>query len=261
MAIRGHTGLLHNGQNSDGSYDALRNGNDRIEQTIAQVGFLIRSLDEASVSLRSVDLSTTVRECKDQFPDDANVTVDVPDSVHVRADDHLETVLTELVEGALERASKREATLAATPKETTVDVSVTAPGRWLDDSARSTLLEGIQDYEDQSNDYGVPIIRLLVTQYGGGIDIVDGEENTTVVVSLPRTSEEAPESKLPGVGVESLRNAAVAGAMAGVLMGLWLNLVGISSPVPNIRAVSLVAHTVWGAMIGILVFLLPTTIR
>lgn len=339
-AIRGHVGLLHNGQSTGSSYDAISNGVDRIDQTIAQVGFLIRSLDETAVSLTSVDLSATVRECSDQFPDDTTVTVDAPDSAQVRADDHLETVITELVEGALERASKREATVAVSREETTVDVSVTAPGRWLDEPARSILLDGIPDYEDQSVDYGIPIVRLLVAQYGGTIDIVDRETSTTVVVTLPRTSEQAPESNRPGVRSESLRNAAVAGVVAGVAMGLilqtftgemgiigalygiqtnvvgwithlfhsvvfgtvfvaaatidsldhyaetlsgtvtlgilygvllwlvaagvvmgvWLNLVGIPASIPNLGIVSLIGHTVWGALIGILVSVLPTEI-
>jgi len=339
-AIRGHAGLLHNGQSTGGSYDAISNGADRIERTIAQVGFLIRSLDETAVSLTSVDLAATVRECSDQFPIDATVTIDAPDSAQVRADDHLETVISELVEGALERASEREATVAVSPDETTVDVSVTAPGRWLDESARSTLLEGIQDYDDPNIDYGIPIIRLLVAQYGGTIDIVDRETSTTVVVTLPRTSEQAPESNRPGVRSESLRNAAVAGVVAGIAMGLilqtftgemgiigalygiqtnvvgwithlfhsvvfgtifvavvsvdslnhyaeslsgtvtlgilygvllwlvaagvvmgvWLNLVGIPASIPNLGIVSLISHTVWGALIGILIFVLPTEI-
>jgi len=339
-AIRGHAGLLHNGQSTGGSYDAISNGVDRIERTIAQVGFLIRSLDETAVSLTSVDLAATVRECSDQFPIDATVTIDAPDSAQVRADDHLETVISELVEGALERASEREATVAVSPDETTVDVSVTAPGRWLDESARSTLLEGIQDYDDPNIDYGIPIIRLLVAQYGGTIDIVDRETSTTVVVTLPRTSEQAPESNRPGVRSESLRNAAVAGVVAGIAMGLilqtftgemgiigalygiqtnvvgwithlfhsvvfgtifvaavsvdslnhyaeslsgtvtlgilygvllwlvaagvvmgvWLNLVGIPASIPNLGIVSLIGHTVWGALIGILIFVLPTEI-
>lgn len=339
-AIRGHVELLHNEQSTGSSYDAISNGVGRIEQTIAQVGFLIRTFDETAVSLTSVDLATTIRECSDKFPDDATVTIDAPNSVQVRADEHLEMVLTELVKGALERASKREATVAVSPEETTVDVSVTAPGRWLNESAQRTLLEGIQDYDDPNIDYGIPIIRLLVAQYGGTIDIVERETSTTVVVTLPRTSEQAPESNRPGVGSESLRNAAVAGVVAGVAMGLilqtftgemgiigalygiqtnvvgwtthlfhsvvfgtvfvaaatvdslnhyaeslsgtitlgilygvllwlvaagvvmgvWLNLVGIPASIPSLGIVSLIGHTVWGALIGILVSVLPTEV-
>jgi hypothetical protein len=307
---------------------------------MTQVGFLIRSLDQTAVSLTSVDLATTVRECSGRFPDDATVTVNVPDSAPVRADDHLETVITELVGGALERASKREATVTVSLEETTVDVSVTAPGRWLNETARSTLLEGIQDYDSPDIDYGIPITRLLVAQYGGTIDIVDDKTSTTVVVTLPRTSEQAPKNNLPGVRSESLRNAAVAGVMAGVAMGLilqtftgelgiigalygiqtnvvgwithlfhsvvfgtvfvaaatvdtlnhfaetlsgtvtlgilygmllwlvaagivmgvWLNLVGIPASIPNLGIMSLISHTVWGALVGILIFVLPTEI-
>jgi len=339
-AIRGHAGLLHDGQSTGSSYDAISNGVDRIEQTIAQMGFLVRGLDETAVRLTSVDLATTVRECTDQFPDGATVTVDAPDSVQVRADDHLETVVGELVGDALEQSSKREATVTVIPEETTADMSVTAPGRWLNETARNILLEGIQDHEDQSVDYGVPITRLLVAQYGGSIDIVDRGTSTTVVVTLPRTSEQAPESNRPGVGSESLWNAAVAGIVAGiamglilqtftgemgiigalygiqtnlvgwithlfhsvvfatvfvaattvgslnhyaesltgtvtlgilygvllwlvavgVIMGVWLNLVGIPASIPNLGIVSLIGHTVWGALIGILVSVLPTEI-
>jgi signal transduction histidine kinase/uncharacterized membrane protein YagU involved in acid resistance len=339
-AIRGHAGLLHDGQTTGSSYDAIRSSVDRIERTITEIGFLIRSLDETAVSLTSIDLAATVRKCADTVPDGATVTVDAPDAVEVRADDHLGTVITELVGAALGGASTREATVAVSPAETTVDVSVTAPGRWLGDPARNTLLEGIQDHDDPNVELGIPIVRLLVAQYGGTIDVVDRAAGTTVVVTLPRTADQAPESELPGIGVESLRNAAVAGVVAGVAMGLilqsftgeigiigalygiqtnvvgwithlfhsvvfgtvfvtattvdsldhyvetlsgtvtlgilygvllwlvaagvvmgvWLNLVGIPASIPNLGIVSLIGHTVWGALIGILVSVLPTEV-
>jgi uncharacterized membrane protein YagU involved in acid resistance len=47
---------------------------------------------------------------------------------------------------------------------------------------------------------------------------------------------------------------------AGVIMGVWLNLVGIPASIPNLGIVSLIGHTVWGALIGILVSVLPTEI-
>jgi hypothetical protein len=37
-AVRGHAALIHDGQSTGGSYDAISTGVERIERTIAQVG-------------------------------------------------------------------------------------------------------------------------------------------------------------------------------------------------------------------------------
>ena len=39
---------------------------------------------------------------------------------------------------------------------------------------------------------------------------------------------------------------------AGVVMGVWLNTVGVPASVPNLDAVSLVGHLVWGVAVGAL---------
>jgi hypothetical protein len=44
---------------------------------------------------------------------------------------------------------------------------------------------------------------------------------------------------------------------AGIVMGVWLNLVGIGSPVPNLGLVSLAGHLSWGGVLGIVYTLLP----
>jgi len=336
-AIRGHAELLSNGKHTDRSYAAISDGVSRIEQTVDQVGFLVRTVDQAAGTLTAVDLATVIQENSIPTPDDATVSIENPTSVQVRADEHLETLLTDLIRTALERARKREASVTVTPNETTVDVSVSAPGRWLEGPARDVLREGLLEHENQNLNYEMPIIRLLVDQYDGAIDIVEQKANTTVVVTLLRTTERAPESDRPGVRWENLRNGAFAGIVAGVAMGLilqvvagemgiigalygiqtigvgwithlfhsvvfatvfvaaleiddlghyaesvagsitlgvlyssllwliaagvimgvWLNLVGIPTSIPNLGVVSFVGHTVWGALIGMLVFVLP----
>jgi signal transduction histidine kinase len=340
-AIRGHAELLSNGNSTDRSFEAVRNGTDRIEQTVNQVGFLVRTVGETAGTLTSVDLAAIAQESSRQFPDDAKVSLEGPPSVQVRADEYLETVMTELISAALERTSEGRASVTINPKETVVDVSVSAPGQWLSEAAREVLLEGLPEHENQNLDYDIPIIKLLVAQYGGSIDIVQGETSTRVVVTLLRTSEQAPESDRPGVSGESLRNAAIAGIVdgvamglilqlvagemgiigalygvqtiavgwvthlfhsvvfatvfvaavtvdsleqytesvagsitlgvvygsflwlvaAGVVMGLWLNLVGIPAAIPNLGIVSLIGHTVWGALVGMLVAVLPTEVN
>jgi hypothetical protein len=43
-------------------------------------------------------------------------------------------------------------------------------------------------------------------------------------------------------------------------MGIWLNLVGITSPIPNLGVVSLVGHLSWGVTLGIAYAVLSDTV-
>ena len=45
--------------------------------------------------------------------------------------------------------------------------------------------------------------------------------------------------------------------MAGVVMSLWLNAVGIATPIPNLDSASLVGHLLWGGLVGALSATLP----
>ena len=45
--------------------------------------------------------------------------------------------------------------------------------------------------------------------------------------------------------------------MAGVVMSLWLNAVGVATPLPNLGAASLVGHLLWGGLVGALSATLP----
>jgi len=45
--------------------------------------------------------------------------------------------------------------------------------------------------------------------------------------------------------------------MAGFVMSLWLNAVGVATPVPNPNAASLTGHLLWGGVVGALSATLP----
>ena len=45
--------------------------------------------------------------------------------------------------------------------------------------------------------------------------------------------------------------------MAGFVMSLWLNAVGVATPVPNLNAASLAGHLLWGGLVGALSATLP----
>ncbi|MEZ3170011.1 histidine kinase [Halorubrum sp. RMP-47] len=45
--------------------------------------------------------------------------------------------------------------------------------------------------------------------------------------------------------------------MAGIVMSLWLNAVGVMTPLPNLNLASLVGHLLWGGLVGALSATLP----
>lgn len=45
--------------------------------------------------------------------------------------------------------------------------------------------------------------------------------------------------------------------MAGVVMSLWLNAVGVATPLPNLAPAALVGHLLWGGLVGALSATLP----
>lgn len=330
-AIRGHAELLVEGKGADRSFEAVADNVDRIEQTVDDVGFIVRTADEAKSALGPVDLTDVLRQCRERLPDDGRTVVaDTDDAVRVRADGHLETVVAQLVTTATERTEDGEVTVDLAVDETTVDLVVSAPGDWLSDGERDALANGLPEYDSPDVDFGVSITRLLVAQYGGAIAVSEGASETSVTVELLRVGSDALPANSPGVDAESIGHAAVAGIVAGVfmgallqgysgqmgvigglygvetltigwtthlfhsvvfailfaairtryqfeqgppslagtvglgvgyglvlwlgaagvVMGVWLNAVGIPAPVPNLGLTSLVAHVVWGGTMG-----------
>lgn len=330
-AIRGHVELLAEGSGDDRSYEAVANNVDRIEGTVEDVGFIVRTDDDRAAALGSVDVLDLTERCLDRLPDADGVTVESDvDAVRARADDHLETVVAQLVTTPIERADV-EPTVAVSVGETTAKLVVSAPGEWLSEGERDVLVNGLPEYDSPDVEFGVSITRLLVAQYGGTVDVDETGRGTSVTVELLRVGDGELEAGAPGVDSVSLRNAAVAGLVAGsvmgailqvfsgeigvigglygletlavgwtthlfhsvvfavlfaairtryrltgsgsevvesvasglayslvlwlvaagVVMGVWLNVVGIPSDVPNLGAVSLVGHVAWGVILGV----------
>jgi two-component system OmpR family sensor kinase len=220
-AIRGHAGLLTQGEDTGRSLEAVESNADRIQRTVEDVGFLVRTVDDTAAALGAVDLSEMVTRCKERLPaDDGRVVVTEPvPSVMVRGDDHLDTVVAELVTMALDRTEDGTLTLDVTPATQTVDLTLTAPGDWLTEVERTVLLEGPPEYDRPDIGYGVSIVRLLVARYGGTLRITEDGDDLSVTAELLRTTENPPPGESPGVVARDLRYAALAGLGAGVVMG------------------------------------------
>lgn len=334
-AIRGYAGLLADGEGDARSFEAVASNVERIEQTVDDVGFIVRTADGTRDALGPVDLSAVVRRCRDRLPDAGErVAVEEFPSVAVRADEHLETVVAHLLTVALERTAG-EVAVALDVSETSVGLTVSASGTWLTESERAVLLNGVPEYDDPGVQFEVPIARLLVAEYGGTATVTEGVSETAVTVELLRVGDGDVPANAPGVDATALRNAAVVGVVAGTVMGailqlfsgqigiigglygvqtlavgwvahlfhsvvfavlfaalsnryrdgsaarlvestalgvgygfvlwlvaagvvmsLWLEVVGIGAPLPNFGLVSLAAHLVWGGTLGIVSALL-----
>lgn len=327
--VRGQADLLAEGDES-GNVEALDRNADRIENTIGEVGFLVRTSGEEA--LDSIHLAATIRDAVavvNERVDGIAVTLDdLPEGVHVRADDHLQAVFTALLSHAVEFGGAERIHVGSSATGGSAEVYVSAAHDWFGPTERAALLDGLPEFDDPTVGYDVSITRLLVDQYGGDVSLSD--DGATVVVSIPRTAAEAPPSETPGVDATAFRAVTVASLVAGVLMGvtiqtlsgglpvigalygvesvtvgwithlfhslvfgvlfaavlsrpwvqryvddphtaalvgvvygvglwlvaagllmsLWLNLLGISTPFPSLGRVGLVGHVLWGGVLG-----------
>ena len=223
-AIRGHASLLADDSGADRSLTAVESNVDRIQRKVDDVGYLARTVDDTLAALGTVDLADVVYQCRERLPDGGDrVVVDSIPSVMVRSDDHLDTVVAELVTTALNRTDD-EVLLDVTPGEETVELTVTAAGDWLTDVEQTVLLEGLPEYDRPDIGYGISIVRLLVGRYGGSLVVSTTAERTTVTVELLQTIEDSPPGESLGVAPTDLSDAAVAGLGAGLAMGALLQV-------------------------------------
>jgi two-component system OmpR family sensor kinase len=223
-AIRGHAGLLADGGGADRSLTAVESNVNRIQRTVDDVGYLVRTVDDTLAALGAVDLADVIQQCRERLPNGGDrVVVDSIPSVMVRGDDQLDTVVAELVTTALDRTDD-EVALDVTPGEETIELTVTAAGDWLTDVEQTVLLEGPPEYDRPDFGYGISIVRLLVDRYGGSLAVSAPTERTAVTVELLRTMEDPPPGESSGVAPADLRDAAVAGLGAGLAMGALLQV-------------------------------------
>ncbi|MFC7098979.1 histidine kinase [Halobaculum marinum] len=214
--IRGHAELLAERGDDDGrSRAAVDDAVERIEHTLDEVRVLLRSDEDTVSGLVPVRVDRALEAASTTATADTH-DVDLP-TVSVRADENLVTLLSELL--AMPARAGGAASVEVTATERVVEVAVAAPGAWLSDRDRGVLVDGVPEYEHNDVDYGIPLVRLLVAQYGGTLAVDDDGDTTTVRVGLPRTGRNVPPSNDPGVAGARLWAALGVGLVAGVLMG------------------------------------------
>lgn len=225
-ALRGHATLLASDDGIAESESAVASSSDRIERTIEEVGFLVRTIDEQTDHLESVALGPVLERWRDGYQGDGDIGVrTAAEQLTVRADDQIGRVFDTLLETALDRSTGTTVAVDVDADSTTARVRISAPGRWLDDAEREALVDGLPAFDGPRVHYGLSIAQLVVERYGGSIQVADGTAGTEVSVLFPRTDEErARPSDRHGVDGDTMRTAIVAGLGAGVAMGLVLQV-------------------------------------
>lgn len=133
-----------------------------------------------------VALDALVERVVAEAEDGATVEVDVPDGLAVRADDHLETALSHLVENSLEYAGDEpRITVSARRDGGGVVLSVADDGPGIPDVEREVVL-GERDITQLEHGTGLGLwtVRAITESYGGEMAI-RSEDGAIVALRLP----------------------------------------------------------------------------
>ncbi|AFO55440.1 MULTISPECIES: ATP-binding protein [Natrinema] len=139
----------------------------------------------SSVDLTAL-LTTQVAECRARF-DEAVIDVELPESAHVRGNEGLKWLFSNLLENAIEHddAATTHVRVTVDKQPETVTVTVTDDGPGIPDKERETLFER----KSTNHGLGLYLSRILANRYGGTVDLADtGPDGSVFVVTLPRIS-------------------------------------------------------------------------
>jgi two-component system OmpR family sensor kinase len=174
-------------------------------------------LEEEPTTARvdAVEMVTAqVERARREHPD-AQFNLDLPETAAVTVVSQFELAVAELLENAVEHNDAAEPTVWVAVKSnvdgtTTIDVADDGPG--LPEMEEELLERGIEKPLFHSEGLGLWLVRILVTESGGSLRVVDNEpEGTVVRVTLGGESTAAPASASDG-GVATLVRSADQGS-------------------------------------------------
>jgi len=209
-----------------------------IEQTIEDVNYLTEDTGTEGSSRSPQDLGDaldeSVGELSDRHPDVTVSVGSVPADLTVYGNEQLPLVFTHLLENAVLHGEDDAPAVEVDSTQTTVSVSVTDEGPGLPENQRALLETGdIEEFDNPRVGFGLNIVRLLVTSYGGRIDTEVSGRGTTVTVVLPRATTSSTDHvpnrvELSGVrpAVPHLVVTCVAAVIAGIPYGIVSKLLG-----------------------------------
>ncbi len=265
--IGGHADILSDDTNEDAtrrrsSMAAIRSAVNRIKSTIEEVGTVTKN---ETVTGR-VDIEEVVREeCRrieDEYGIDIDASIETGET-EIAATERIGVVVRELLENAAVHGDNSPVRIELTGTADAVEVSIVDDGPGLPDIQRRLLEDSdFPAADDPTAGFGLQIVRLLVSQFGGEIRVRNASEEaegeTAVTVILPRTETRRSTVGSVGVSFPNLNQALAGGILGGVVMGAFYQLstgllpvigalYGIETPV-----VGWVTHLFHSAVFGLL---------
>ncbi|WP_339102738.1 HAMP domain-containing sensor histidine kinase [Haloterrigena salinisoli] len=163
---------------------------DRLVELGSKTRYLRDAVLDGEEGIRRLNLSAAidavVESARDRHPN-ATIEVDRPESCRVRTTPKIERALRELLDNAVEHSERAEPAVRIAVRRTDegVDITVTDDGPGLPPVERTVLENGIESPMIHSEGLGLWIVRTIVVQTGGSVELVDESPGTTVVLSLP----------------------------------------------------------------------------
>lgn len=233
-AIHGHASLLASGEAPDEStsFDAIERGVSHIDSGVREVSFLAAAARDGETVLTPVGLQATVETAlesmREEHPDVTFAIEGELPRVEVWATRELANALEYLLDNAANHNEADEplATVSVDVGRGVAAIRVQDNGPGIPEEQRDILLGGdLPEYDDPTTGFGLPLVRLLTEQFGGRVSVATGpNRGTTVTLALVRADQPRPGSETFGLEPRELLVVAGAALVAGVSMGVVLQL-------------------------------------
>ncbi|WP_226377450.1 sensor histidine kinase [Haloterrigena turkmenica] len=192
--IRGNAELLEANDAVPAAVDPhleeIKHQTDRLVELGSKTRCLRDAVLEGDEPVRRLDLTpaidAVVASARDRYPE-ATIEIDRPETCSVRTTPKIERALRELLDNAVEHSERAAPTVRIAVRRTDegVDIAVADDGPGLPEIERTVLENGIESPMIHSKGLGLWIVRTIVVQAGGSVELVEESRGTTVVLSLP----------------------------------------------------------------------------
>jgi hypothetical protein len=161
----------------------------------------------------------------EEFPN-TTVQYDGPaEGVVVQSGGRLDVAVQSLLEYAVDVADATELTVDLAETDDSAVFSVTYDGQELPEAQHELLTEGeFPEHDDPTTGFRLGIVRLLVTRDDGRIRTTGENGRTTLHLELPRQDAVPDVGEAIAVSGPDLGRAAIAGVVAGVVMGGYVQV-------------------------------------
>lgn len=244
--IQGYTTQLADGQASENAETIQRifQNSEDVQHAINDIGFLTRIHPDPDSSFRPIQLESLITgeitTIRGEHPSaEISVSDQTTDPLYVLADDQLHQLFRQLFQNAIEHnpVDNSELIVSIKATKTYVEVGVADNGPGLPDDQRAILEDGeLPEYDDPATGFGIPLVKMLVSQYDGTIEVKTEGSGTKIHVKLPRaeqpeeTAVASPNTNVVGVDPTRLLIAGVAAIAAGIGMGVVLSVLTDTLP-------------------------------